>query len=301
MKLNNVQLVVITGAGSGIGRAAALRFAQLGATVIATDLDELTAQQTATLIEASGGKAYAYRLDVTDIPAFEELAARIKAEHGVTDVVVNNAGIVKVGGSLTHTAADWQRVLAVDLSGVVHGCRLFGAQMVERGRGGHLVNIASMAAFVPTAVGPAYCVAKAGVRMLSESLRAELATDHIGVTAICPGLINTNISRAADYLAVADDQADDRHQALFAFANRVIPFGVVSQPDVVAAAIVRAVRRNQVVVPVRPEAWLGYALSRLAPGANRGFARLANEATVEKLGRIATKSVRRRLPTGAGR
>jgi len=289
MKLHDVHLVVITGAGSGIGRATALRFAGLGATVIATDIDEDTAQQTATLIRDRGGKAHAYPLDVTDVPAFEALAARIKAEHGVADVVVNNAGIVKFGGTLTHTVADWEQVLAVNLSGVVHGCRLFGAQLVERGRGGHLVNIASLAAYHPTASGPSYCTSKAGVRMLSESLRAELATDNIGVSAICPGLINTGMPSHGDYLGASESDTTARNEVVGALASRLVSFGVVSEPDAVARAILRAVRYNLAILPVRPESWLAYGLSRLAPGATRFIARLANDNTVNALSRMLAK------------
>ena len=99
----------------------------------------------------------------------------MRTEAGVPDVVVNNAGIAVVGPLLAHTEEDWQRIVGVNLLGVARGCRLFGAQMAERGTGGHLVNIASAAAFAPSASLPAYATTKAAVRMLSECLRAELA------------------------------------------------------------------------------------------------------------------------------
>jgi NAD(P)-dependent dehydrogenase (short-subunit alcohol dehydrogenase family) len=289
MKLRDVHLVVITGAGSGIGRATALRFAALGATVIATDLDEDTAGDTATLIRDRGSTAHAYPLDVTDVPAFEALAARIKAEHGVADVVVNNAGIVKYGGTLTHTVGDWEKVLAVNLSGVVHGCRLFGAQLVERGRGGHLVNIASLAAYHPVASTPSYCTSKAGVRMLSESLRAELATDNIGVSALCPGLINTGMPSHGEYLGASEADNARRNEAVGALTNRLTSVGGSYQPDAVARAILRAVHHNLAILPVRPEAWLTYGLSRLAPGAVRLIGRLANDNAVTTLSRVLAK------------
>ena len=286
MKLGDVHLVLITGAGSGIGRATALRFATLGATVISTDLDEDTADDTATLIRDRGGNAHSYPLDVTDVPAFEALAALIKTDRGVTDVVVNNAGIVKYGGTLTHTMGDWEQILAVNLSGVVHGCRLFGAQMVERGSGGHLVNIASLAAYHPTASGPSYCTSKAGVRMLSESLRAELAGDGIGVSALCPGLINTGMPSHGDYLGASEADNVARNETVGALTSRLTSFGVSSEPDAVARAVLRAVDHNLAILPVRPEAWLAYGLSRLAPGGVRLIARLANDNTVNNLARV---------------
>jgi NAD(P)-dependent dehydrogenase (short-subunit alcohol dehydrogenase family) len=294
MKLHDVHLVVITGAGSGIGRATALRFAALGATVIATDLDEDTAGETATRIRDRGGNAQAYPLDVTDVPAFESLAARIKADHGVADVVVNNSGIVKYGGTLTHTVGDWEKVLAVNLSGVVHGCRLFGAQLVERGLGGHLVNIASLDAYHPVASTPSYCTSKAGVRMLSESLRAELATDNIGVSALCPGLINTGVPSHDDYLGATEADNAARNRAVGALTNRLTFVGGSYQPDAVARAILRAVHHSLAILPVRPEAWLTYGLSRLVPGAVRLIARLANDNAVNTLSRVLAKPTARR-------
>ena len=105
----------------------------------------------------------------------ERFAHWVRSEAGVPDVVVNNAGIAVVGPLLAHTEEDWQRIVGVNLLGVARGCRLFGAQMAERGEGGHLVNIASAAAYAPSASLPAYATTKAAVRMLSECLRAELA------------------------------------------------------------------------------------------------------------------------------
>jgi len=188
---------------------------------------------------------------------------------GVPDVVVNNAGIAIVGPLLAHTEEDWQRIIGVNLLGVVRGCRLFGAQMAERGSGGHLVNIASAASYAPSASLPAYATTKAAVRMLSECLRAELAAYGIGVTAICPGFSSTPIARAARYVgfpAGAEEQV--RENTVRALRRRRFP------PEKVALAVMRAVLRDRPVVPVNAEARVSYALSRLAPGALRALARL---------------------------
>src|SRR5215470_16770621 len=177
------KLVVVTGAGSGIGRATALGFAANGATIVAADLDLAAATSASELITARGGTAHARQVDVSA-------------------AAVNNAGIAIVGPLLAHTEEDWQRIIGVNLLGVVRGCRLFGTQMAERGRGGHLVNIASAASYAPSASLPAYATTKAAVRMLSECLRAELAASGIGVTAICPGFTSTPIARAARYVGL---------------------------------------------------------------------------------------------------
>jgi NAD(P)-dependent dehydrogenase (short-subunit alcohol dehydrogenase family) len=197
-------------------------------------------------------------------------------------VVVNNAGIAVVGPLLAHTEEDWQRLVGVNLLGVARGCRLFGAQMAERGRGGHLVNIASAAAFAPSASLPAYAATKAAVRMLSECLRAELAGAGIGVTAICPGFTSTPIARAARYVGAAPGAADQvRETSIRALNRRRFP------PERVALAVMRAVLRDQPVVPVNAEAQVLYALSRLAPSALRALARLEASRSPLRPGRAS--------------
>jgi len=261
------KLVVVTGAGSGIGRATALGFAANGAQVVAADLNLATATSVCDLIAGHGGTAHARQVDVSAAADMERFANWVRTEVGVPDVVVNNAGIAVVGPLLAHTEEDWQRIIGVNLLGVARGCRLFGAQMAERGAGGHLVNIASAAAFAPSASLPAYATTKAAVRMLSECLRAELAAAGIGVTAICPGFTSTPIARSARYVGVtpgAEDQV--RENIARALSRRRFP------PEKVALAVMRAVLRDQPVVPVNAEARILYALSRLAPGTLRALA-----------------------------
>ena len=140
--------------------------------------------------------------------------------------------------------------------------------MVERGQGGHLVNIASAAAFAPTAMLPAYSATKAAVRMLSDCLRAELAPSGIGVSAICPGFTNTGIGQATHYAGTSGETEQRiRAGASRAFRMRGFP------PEKVAVAVLRAVRDNRAVVPVNTEARVSYALSRIAPGTLRWLAR----------------------------
>ena len=175
MKKFDKQLVVVTGAGSGIGRATALAFAANGARLVAADVNLAAATSVCELIRERGGQAHARQVDVADSGDMERFAVWVRAELGVPDVVVNNAGIAIIGPFFAHTEEDWQRIIGVNLLGVVRGCRLFGAQMAERGQGGHLVNIASAASYAPEPSLPAYSATKAAVRMLSECLRAELA------------------------------------------------------------------------------------------------------------------------------
>jgi NAD(P)-dependent dehydrogenase (short-subunit alcohol dehydrogenase family)/pimeloyl-ACP methyl ester carboxylesterase len=264
------RLVLVTGAASGIGRATALAFAAAGARVVAADRDAAGAADTAETCLLTGAyDAWGEVVDVSDEQAMEELAGKVAAEYGVVDVLVNNAGIGLSGPFLDTSSEDWKKVLDVNLWGVIHGCRIFGGQMAERGQGGHIVNTASAAAYLPSRALPAYSTSKAAVLMLSECLRAELAGRDIGVTAVCPGIVNTNITATARFAGV-DETEEKRRQKRTArlYGLRNYP------PEKVAEAILRAVVRNQAVVPVTPEARGARVLSRVSPGLLRAFARI---------------------------
>lgn len=263
------QLVLVTGAAGGIGRATALAFAEAGARIVAVDRDAEGAARTAELSRLVGApEAWAEAVDVSDEAAMEKLAGKVGAEYGTVDVLVNNAGIGLSGPFLQTGTEDWKKVLDVNLWGVIHGCRVFGRRMADRGQGGHIVNIASAAAFQPSRVLPAYSTSKAAVLMLSECLRAELAGQGIGVSAICPGLVNTGITATARFTGVSADE-EKRRQATASRMYRLRNY----PPEKVADAILRAVVRNQAVVPVTPEARGAHLLSRFAPRALRALAR----------------------------
>ncbi|MEV3852895.1 SDR family oxidoreductase [Streptomyces sp. NPDC050095] len=264
------QLVLVTGAGSGIGRATAFAFAEAGARVIAVDRDAESAARTAEMSQLIGApEAWAETVDVTDEQAMEKLAEKVAAEYGVLDVLVNNAGIGLSGSFFDTTPEDWKKVLDVNLWGVIHGCRLFGKQMAERGQGGHIVNTASAAAYQPSKVLPAYSTSKAAVLMLSECLRAELAGQGIGVSAICPGLVNTNITATARFAGVDAEEEKRRQQK----SSRL--YGLRNYPpEKVADAILGAVVHNKAVVPVTPEARGAHLMSRFTPRALRAIARM---------------------------
>ena len=263
-------LVAVTGAGSGIGRATALAFAARGAEVVVSDIDEAGAEQTAARITEAGGVAHPYVLDVSDPEAVERFADAVCTAHGVPDVVVNNAGIGVAGDFLDTPPEQFDRVLEVNLGGVVNGCRAFARRMVDRGTGGHIVNVASMAAYTPLGSLNAYCTSKAAVYMFSDCLRAELAAAGIGLTTICPGVVNTNIVAAAEF-----HPAQGRHAAVpgrRATLQRMFELRRYP-PEKVADAILSAVRDNRAIRPVAPEAHLLYATSRVLPPVLRSTAR----------------------------
>ncbi|MCX5012812.1 SDR family oxidoreductase [Streptomyces sp. NBC_00555] len=264
------QLVLVTGAASGIGRATAFAFAEAGARVVAVDRDAEGAARTADMARLVGApEAWGECADVSDEQAMEKLAAKVAAEYGIVDVLVNNAGIGLSGAFLDTSAEDWKKVLDVNLWGVIHGCRIFGKQMAERGQGGHIVNTASAAAYLPSRTLPAYSTSKAAVLMLSECLRAELASKSIGVSAICPGIVNTNITSTSRFAGVdeaEEKRRQERSSRLYGLRN--------FPPEKVADAILRAVVRNEAVVPVTPESKGALWMSRFAPRTLRRIAKV---------------------------
>jgi len=263
-------LVSVTGAGSGIGRETALAFAKEGAELVVSDIDEAGLKETVARVAAGGGIAHPYVLDVSDADAVERFADEVSATHGIPDIVVNNAGIGAAGAFLDTPAEQFDRVLDVNLGGVVNGCRAFARRLVDRGTGGHIVNVSSMAAYAPLQSMNAYCTSKAAVYMFSDCLRAELDSAGIGLTTICPGVINTNIVSTTQFTAPEGKRsavAPRRAQLEKMFDLR--GYG----PEKVAAAIVSAVKKNKPIRPVAPEAYLLYGTSRIAPQALRSTAR----------------------------
>lgn len=260
-------IAAVTGAGSGIGRAAALVLAEQGARVAVTDLCPASADDTVRVIKDRGGEATAFTLDVSDADCIETALREIQQEFGSPSILVNNAGIA-VGGYFLDTSRDsWQKIMAINLMGVVHCCRAFIPIMVQSGRPGHVVNIASMLGYTGMRGVSAYCATKFGVLGFSESLRAEMHDHAIGVSAICPGMIRTNII-SSGILELSDQDVELRRREIDRlYERRNYP------PEKVARAVLSAIRRNRAVVPVTPEAWVAYYLKRWLPGAVGWLAR----------------------------
>ena len=259
------RLALVTGAASGIGRATAAALAQRGARVLLVDRDGSALQS----VQSEMGAAGTFVCDVSDERAMERLCEHLLSRFGAPDVLVNNAGVGVAGPLLDTSPREWRRVIGVNLMGVVHGCRLFGRAMVERGEGGQIVNLASAAAFQPTKDLPAYAASKAAVLMVSECLRAELGPHGIGVTAVCPGFVHTNITKSAHYAGREEGQqrqVAERVTRLYERRNY--------SPERVAAEILEAIAADAPVAVVTPEARVMRALARFAPSLRRRVARM---------------------------
>ena len=251
--------VLVTGAGSGIGRETALAFARRGADIVICDIQESAASRTAEDVRALGRNAMAEVVDVADAERMRAFAETVHSKIEAVDILVNNAGVGLGGGFLDTTLEDWQWIIGINLRGIVHGCHFFVPRMVARKRGGHVVNVASAAAYLASEALCAYSTTKFAVLGLSEALRDELQPHGIGVTAICPGIINTPITGSARLRGKA--ALPGAREQMVAFYQRR-NYG----PERVAQAIVKAVARNAAVAPVSPEAWVLYLLKRLSPG-----------------------------------
>jgi NAD(P)-dependent dehydrogenase (short-subunit alcohol dehydrogenase family) len=254
------RVVVVTGAASGIGRATAILLSARGARVALGDIDERGLRSVADEIRAASGTTpCAVTVDVTKLDAIDRFRATVEAELGVADAIVNAAGVVVVGSVLATSGDDWDHVLAVNLRGPALVCRAFVPAMLERGRRGQLVNVASASAFyTPSELG-AYGSTKHGLVGLAQALREELGPRGIGVSVVCPGFVDTPLVEHARFVGEADPEAKRER------VRRWVKRRGLS-PERVAEAVVRAVERGGELVPVGVEAWALRVLERAAPG-----------------------------------
>ena len=251
------KLVLVTGAGSGIGRATALAFAREGANAILSDINDAGLEETARSVRDLGRKAATFNVDVANADAMATFAESVHREHEAVDILVNNAGVAVSGGLTTTSLDDWNWIMGINVMGVIHGCHHFVPKMISRGRGGHVINIASLAGIVGTKLLLAYCTTKFAVVGFSEALREDLHEHGIGVTAICPSFIKTNI------------HSSGRHRGKLA-ESKMQEFGdkIMNQapsPDLVADRIMHSVEKNVGFMPVTREAWALHMLKRVSP------------------------------------
>lgn len=253
---------LVTGAASGIGRATALAFAERGADLVLCDLDGDGLAGAADEIRALGREVFTHRVDVADASQMAAFAEAVHARIPGVDILMNNAGVA-IGGPFSATSlADWDWILGINVKGVVHGCHHFIPKMVERGCGGHVVNVSSAAGYTATSMLAAYNATKFAVLGLSEALHEELTPHGISVTAVCPGIIDTPITRSARLVGdMATEQA--REEMVSGYRRR--GYG----PERVAENIVKAMQRDRLIAPISPEAWGLYYLKRWAPWALR--------------------------------
>lgn len=260
MKTFQDATAVVTGAGSGIGRAIALHLSREGAVVHCVD------RNLANVLTVAGecGTGIAHQVDVTDVDAVQALADRIFAA-GPVDVLVNNAGIAHSGTILDSEVNDWRRLLDVNVMGVVHGLHAFLPRMLAQKTPAHIVNTASGAGlFASPGIGP-YCASKHAIVGLSQVLAAELHGTPIAVTILCPGIVNTPIIQTAAFRGAAEGR---REKTIDFYARRA------ATPESVASDLIRDMKRDKLFCLSRKlEVGLGWWLHRLSPQLALGVSR----------------------------
>jgi NAD(P)-dependent dehydrogenase (short-subunit alcohol dehydrogenase family) len=221
------KVALVTGAGSGIGRATALAFAREGARVVVSDVASDGGNETVRLIEAADGEARFIATDVTRPDEVQQLIQRVVESYGHLDYAHNNAGID--GGGLTHETSveEWTRVISVNLTGVWLCMKHEIGQMLRQG-GGAIVNTASVYGLVGAARSDAYVASKHGVVGLTKAAALDYAAHGIRINAVCPGAIQTPMT--AQYFADPEQRAQ--------FIARHEPIGRIGEPEEVAAAVV---------------------------------------------------------------
>lgn len=250
------RVAIVTGGGSGIGEALCRALAARGDTVVVADIDGASAERVAGEI---GGRAQAAKVDVRDAAGVQALVDEAVAQHGRLDIMVNNAGIAVGGDVLELGLAHWDRIIDVNLRGVVHGVQA-AYPVMARQRSGQIVNTASMAGLTAPAYMAPYVTVKHAVVGLSMSLREEAKVHNVGVTVVCPFWIDTPILDSTG----PDDLPKPPSLERAGVREVAARMGIYS-PHALALDIVRGIDRNKAMVVAPRQGRIAWRINRLSP------------------------------------
>jgi short-subunit dehydrogenase len=258
------KVVVVTGAGSGMGRELTLELVRRGASVAAVDMRAETLAETKKLAEDLGGKVATFTLDITDAAAVAALPAKVEADLGAADALINNAGIIQKFVKVNELSIDdAMRVMKVNFDGPLTLIKAFLPGLLKRPEA-HLLNVSSMGAYAPVPGQSVYGASKAAIKLLTEGLRSELMGTSVGVTVVFPGAIATNIAQNSG-MAIPANAAD-------------MPQTKTTPADVAAKQMVDAIENNQPRITIGPDAKFMDRFSRLNPvaAANLIYKQMSN-------------------------
>lgn len=239
MKTFTEKKVLITGAASGIGRSTAQAMGNMGCRLFLTDIDVDGLKKTVDTISDAGGKVCLARaFDVGDYQAMEAFAREVHAGYGSLDILVNVAGIALFSQIEDMRHSDWEKVIKVNLWGVIHGIECFVPEMIRAGRGGHIVSVSSTAGLIGLPWHAVYVGTKHALVGISEVMRYDLRKHHIGVSVICPGAVNTGLVQSVEIHA--NREVTGKTRALFV--------KIAMTPEKVADIIIKAIRFRKFLV-----------------------------------------------------
>lgn len=262
MKQISGRVAVVTGAGSGIGRAVSLELARRGADVGLVDIDDDRLSEVKAAVEATGRKASTHLVDVASREQMAALPEQVIAEHGSVHILVNNAGVSVDLPFEQQDLDDLEWITGINYWGVVFGCKFFLPHLHEVSEA-HIVNISSSAGLTGMKGQSSYAATKFAVRGLSECLYVELMNTTVGITCVHPGAVATNIVEAA--------RMDPAHRE-----KRLKAFHLAMPPDKAARLIVEAIEKNRFKLVFCPESRILDLMKRLAPVGTLTLMRLAN-------------------------
>jgi len=253
MKDLKEKVAFITGGGSGVALGQAKVFSREGMKVVIADIRQDHLDEAMEYFRKQEAAVHSIHLDITDREAYKAAADEAESVFGPVDLLCNTAGVSIFGPMQDATYDDWDWIMNVNTGGVINGIRTFLPRMIERGQGGHIVNTASMSAFVPLPGTGVYNTSKYAVRGLSEALRLDVEPHGIGVSLLCPGAVNTNIheavlTRPANLSETGYYGADEE---VFKRLKSVIEVGL--EPVDLAEYVLKAVRNNEFWVIPYPE------------------------------------------------
>jgi NADP-dependent 3-hydroxy acid dehydrogenase YdfG len=270
MKVLKNRVAVVTGAGSGIGRATAVLLGQRGCRLAISDVNAQGLEETKKLVEATGATCTTHIVDVANRARMESFVSEVLDAHKAVNILVNNAGVSVSVTFQEMSLEDFEWLININFWGVIYGCKLFLPALLAADEG-HIVNISSVFGLVGVPRQTSYCASKFAVRGFSESLRAELTSTNVRVTSVHPGGVATNIAAASK--VVGDEAEIQRHKRIVNRFKKMLP------PEKAAEAIVRGIERARPRVLIAPETYvLDFAKRAFPNGADKlvelGFNRI---------------------------
>jgi short-subunit dehydrogenase len=263
------RVAVVTGAGSGIGRATAIELASRGCTVALADVNAEGLAVTKQTVEDHGRKASVHIADVSDPDRMSELPEEVVDQHGSVSILVNNAGVLSVGRFADDELDDIRWIVGINIWGVVHGCHYFLPHL-RKSDEAHIVNVSSMAGLIGIPQNASYSLTKGAVRSFTEALRAELVGTNVSASALFPGSTDTNIMRGSRGVQSA---------RLNALADKSIVHLFSSSPEAAGRKIVRAIEHDKPRVLLGPDVRAMDIAARILPGRSKLIGRALNLIT----------------------